>query len=438
MKIAVEEGSGAGSPSQHQAGLRSLVAVLIGNALEFYDFLSFSFFATQISRCFFPGSTDQDRLLLALATFGAGFLTRPIGGIVLGRLADRKGRRPVLQISFAMMGIGIAGLALTPSYASIGLAAPLLVLIFRLIQGFALGGDVGTATAYMVESAPAGRRGLYVSLQYSTQGIAVLAAGLIGGALAVMLSPTQLDAWGWRIAFLIGVSVVPLGLVLRGGLAETLTQAASDAPPATLRGYRRIALSGLFLLGFGTIGNYAVDYIATYAQVTLRMSSAAAFGATIVIGIVSIACCPLAGWLSDRFGRRPVVLAGIMGLLLLSAPCFLLLVRFPFATPLFAIAALLSIGQALSASPALAAVTEALPPRSRATGVALIYALAITLFGGTTQFLIAWLGKLSGSLIAPGWYLSATAAVALIALLFLPETAAPNRSRPVKTLVNAG
>jgi len=335
----------------------------------------------------------------------------------------------VLQLSFAMMGVGVVGLALTPSYAMIGIAAPLLVLFFRLFQGFALGGDVGAATAYMVECAPPGRRGLYVSLQYSTQGIAVLGAGLVGSALAAALTPAQLDAWGWRIAFLIGASVVPLGLALRGGLTETLTQTAPEAQPVRLAGYGRIMLLALFLLAFGTIGNYTIDYMATYAQATLKMSSAAAFGATTVIGLVSIATCPIAGWLSDRHGRKPIILTGTLILLLLTIPAYMLIGRFPLAAPLFAITALLSVGQAFGASPALAAVTEALPPQIRAVGVALVYALAITIFGGTTQYVIAWLIKVTHNPLAPAMYLTGAAAVGLIAVMLLPETATDRPAR---------
>ena len=415
---------------------RTLLAVLVGNALEFYDFLTFSFFATQISRCFFPGSTDQDKLLLTLATFGAGFLTRPIGGVVLGRMADQIGRRPVLQLSFALMGLEIVGLALTPSYAAIGTAAPLLVLAFRLLQGFALGGDVGACTAYMVECAPDRQRGLYVSLQFSTQGIAVLGSGLVGSALAATLSPAQLDAWGWRVAFLLGASIVPLGLVLRRGLTETLTKEAS-ADVGALSGYGRVALLGMLLLAFGTIGNYTMNYMATYAQVTLKMSSSAAFAATTVQGLCMVAIPPFSGSLSDRLGRRPVMLTGTLLLLAITLPGYMLLERVPHVIPLLTLTALLGTAHSLAVTPVLAAVTEALPIRIRASGIAIIYAVSITLFGGTTQFVIAWLTGLTGSPIAPAWYLSGAGIVGLAALLALPETA-PNRRPLVAAPLAAG
>jgi MFS family permease len=180
---------------------RQIAAVVVGNALEFYDFLTYAFFAVHIGNAFFPSRNPSSSLLLSLATFGAGFLMRPVGGLVIGRMGDRVGRKPAMLLSFSCMGIAMSGLALTPSYASIGITAPILVIAFRLLQGFALGGEVGPTTAYLMESAPVGRRGLYASLQYSTQGLAVMTAGLIGVLLARVLDPEALDVWGWRVAF---------------------------------------------------------------------------------------------------------------------------------------------------------------------------------------------------------------------------------------------
>src|SRR5580704_258266 len=186
---------------QEYLPLRKVVAVGVGNALEFYDFLTFSFFAIQIGHSFFPQSLTSHGLLYSLATFGVGFLTRPLGGVVIGMYGDRVGRKPAMVLSFALMGASILGLALTPSYAQIGIAAPILLVIFRLLQGFALGGEVGPTTAFLVEAAPPHRRGLYCSLQVATQNVAGLAAGIVGFALSGLLSPSQLDAWGWRLAF---------------------------------------------------------------------------------------------------------------------------------------------------------------------------------------------------------------------------------------------
>jgi MFS family permease len=407
-------------------------AVLAGNALEFYDFLSFAFFAPQISRTFFPGSGD--RLLLTLATFGAGFLTRPIGGIILGRLADRRGRKPALQISFSLMGIAIVGLALTPGYATIGAAAPLLILLFRLMQGFALGGDVGAATAYLVEAAPPHRRGLFVALQYASQDAARIVAGLVGMILAALLTTSQLDAWGWRVAFLLGACIVPFGLVLRSRLEETLPQeAAPHERAAGFRPYVRIAILGLLLLGSGTIMTYTTDYLSTYAQETLLMPVSIAFGTTAVSGLCALGFALISGWLSDRFGRKPVILVPLVLLFFMTVPIFLLLSHFRTTATLLTTGIALSMLVELSSGPVLISVTEALPAHLRAGALALIYAVAISVFGGSTQFVIAWLIDVTGSPLAPAWYMTGAIGVGLIGLLFLPETAPRARAaKPAK------
>ena len=200
---------------------RQVTAAVIGNALEFYDFTTYAYFAVQIGHAFFPGRNAFESLMLSLATFGAGFFSRPIGAIVIGSLADRAGRKPAMLLSFGLMGLAILGLALTPSYATIGLAAPLLALGFRLLQGFALGGEVGATTAFLIEAAPPSRRGLYGGWQGASQGLASLFGGLIGVGLSHWLSPHDLSAWGWRAAFLVGAAVLPVGLVIRRSLPET-------------------------------------------------------------------------------------------------------------------------------------------------------------------------------------------------------------------------
>jgi len=258
--------------------LKRMVAIGLGNALEFYDFMISSFFAVQIGHAFFPVEFGGRSLLYTLATFGVGFFMRPLGGIVIGRYGDRRGRKPAMMWSFGLMGLSILGMALTPSYARIGVAAPILLLCARLLQGFAVGGEVGPITAYAAEAAPRGHRARYVSILQTGQGFAVLCAGLIGFSLAKILSPESLDDYGWRVALLLGVLVVPIGLLIRSRLPETLENAVaqatgeSDGPSPW-----RVFFVGLMVVGAGTIAGYGLTYLATYAQDTLKLGARRCF-----------------------------------------------------------------------------------------------------------------------------------------------------------------
>lgn len=395
----------------------------MGNAVEFYDFVTYAFFAAQIGRAFFPSDTKGTSLLASLATFGAGFLTRPLGAWVLGRLGDRIGRKPAMLMSFSLIGVGVIGLPLIPSYASIGVMAPILAIAFRLIQGFALGGEVGPSTAFMMEAAPLLRRGLYISFQAMSADLAVMVAGLVGVVLASSLSPAALDDWGWRVALLGGAVIVPMGLVLRRTLGETLRplQAAEAVP--TLRNYGRTAAAGLALLAAATTTNYLLNYMTTYAGSTLGMPSKIAFGATAIVGLSGVVCDPLGGWLSDRFGRKPIMIIPWLFLALAVFPCFALLERERNGFALYVACGVLACASTLSTSTSLVAVTESLPHRVRSGGLSILYAISISLFGGSTQFIVAWLTRLTGSTLTPAWYMIGGVIVGLIALGVMPETA---------------
>lgn len=404
---------------------RHVAAVAAGNALEFYDFLTFSYFAIYIGKTFFPFATGGNSLLLSLATFGVGFLTRPLGGIVIGTMGDKIGRRPAMVLSFTLMGLGVIGLALTPSYAQIGYAAPVLVVLFRLLQGFALGGEVGPSTAFLIEAAPPEKRGFYGSLQYMTQDTAVLAAGIVGTVLASLLSDAQLTEWGWRLAFLFGAVIVPFGIAARRNLPETHHEPEAAGQPTRaeeFRPYRLVAVFGLMMLAGGTIATYVGGYMTTYAIDTLHMPADISFGVNIVLGVCAITFQPISGYFSDIFGRKPLMIIFGALLVLTAVPAFWVISTYRTTWALYSMAAATTILLSLSATPVIVALTETMPVRIRAGTVSIIYAFAIAIFGGSTQSIIKFLIDHSNPM-APAWYLTAAYSVALVAMVLMKETA---------------
>jgi MFS family permease len=412
------------TPPRKSIPARYVAAVVAGNALEFYDFLTYGFFAVYIGRAFFPSSTPAASLLASLGTFGVGFVTRPIGSFVIGRMGDRVGRKPAMILTFSLMGVAITGLALTPPHSRIGIAAPVLVIFFRMLQGFALGGEVGPTTAFLLEAAPPERRGFYTAFQAWTQHLSVLIAGLVGFTLANILNEQQLQDYGWRIAFLIGTAIVPFGLLVRRSLPETLHEPEQAGHERmSMRPYIPVAAIGVMLMGCGTVGTYISNYMTTYAIATLHMPAKIAFAPTVVVGLSGVAFDLVSGALSDRFGRKPVMLVPQVLLLVCIFPAFQLIEHFRTMAALVGATAVLSILLDLSVSPMVTWITESLPAPIRSGGVAMIYAFAIATFGGTTQYAVTWLIKTTGNPLAPAWYWTAAAIVGLAAILAARESA---------------
>lgn len=420
-------------PLQGKSSLqrRHVVAVTLGNALEFYDFLTYAFFAIQIGHAFFPVESAYGSLMLSLATFGAGFVTRPIGALVIGNYADRVGRRPAMILCFVLIGCAMVGLAVTPTYATIGMAAPILAVLARLLQGFSLGGEIGSNTAYLMEAAPVHRRGLTVSWQSATQYLALLSGGLVGAILTAVLPPAALDAYGWRIAFLLGAVAVPFGLWLRTHLPETLhapepDTAAPVSSESRLRqaySHRRLMVLALVVLAATTIGNYVFVYIVTYAQATLHLPARAGFIAETAGNILAIPVTLWGGWLSDKYGRRMVNVWGNLAFLLMIYPVFAWIVATRSAFTLIAGMTVLTGVASIIQGSFYAGLAESLPKTIRGTGFGTLYSFSIATFGGTTQLVVTWLLHITGSAMAPAWYLIGATAAGQLALMLMAESA---------------
>jgi MFS transporter, MHS family, citrate/tricarballylate:H+ symporter len=428
MDLGQQKLSPAIEGSQGFSVKRAAFAATIGNMLEFYDFIIYSFFAIEIGHAFFPTQSEYGSLMLSLATFGAGFVTRPIGGIVLGIYSDRIGRRPAMLLSFALMGSAILAISLTPSYSAIGLAAPIIVILARMVQGFALGGEVGPTTAYLMEIAPPERRALVVSWQPTSQEIAATVGALVGVILSKAMAPEALEMYGWRLAFLIGAVCLPFGIWMRRSLPETVQRAESHAVEnsrhlSLARRHIRLIVLALMILASGTISTYVTQYMTTYAQNTLHVGASLAFAVSLVSNAFGIVGALLGGWLADLLGRKPVMIWPQLITLALTYPTFLWIVDAPGALSLlFGFGALSLIGS-LPFSAFYATFTEGLPQKIRGGVFATIYAVAIAIFGGTAQLVVTWLLHVSGNPLAPSWYLLLAAALGLIAMSLMPETA---------------
>ena len=403
-----------------------ILRVTAGNFLEMFDFFLFGLYAGPISRAFFPTGDATSSLLLTFTVFGAGFLMRPLGAVLLGGFVDRVGRRRGLIVTLSIMATGTILVAFVPGWRSIGLAAPLLVLLGRLLQGFSAGVELGGVSVYLAEIAPPGRAGFYVAWQSASQQVAIIAAALIGYALSRTLAASAIADWGWRVPFVIGCLIVPLILWLRRSLPETeafLRQTHHPSLGETAAGLARdwrIVGTGLLLVVTTTVSFYMITvYTPTFGHQVLHLTSRAALTATIAIGVSNLFWLPIMGALSDRVGRRPL-LVGASALLATTAyPGLAHLTAHP-SLPLLIVTLLwLSFLYASYNGAMVVTLTEIVPARARTSGFSLAYATATTLSGGLTPLVCTELVHATGNRASPGLWLTAAALCGLAASLTL-------------------
>jgi metabolite-proton symporter len=402
---------------------RSILRVASGNFLEMYDFMVFGYYAAAIGHAFFPSGNPFLSLMLSLTTFGAGFLMRPLGAIVLGAYADQHGRRAGLLLTLSLMSIGIVSVACTPGYVTLGLLAPLLVLIGRLLQGFSAGMELGGVSVYLAEIAPPGRKGFYVSWQSGSQQVAVMFAALVGVVLNSALPPEAMSRWGWRIPLLLGCAIVPVLFVLRRSLQETQEFTARKhrpGPAEILRSLRvnwPIVLIGTALVVMTTVSFYMITaYTPTFGSSVLNLSATDSLVVTLCVAISNLIWLPVMGSLSDRIGRRPLLVVCTIAMLVTAYPVMLWLVREPSFSRLLMVELWLSLLYASYNGAMVVFLTELMPADVRTSGFALAYSLATAIFGGFTPAICTYLIHATGNHAIPGLWLSAAAACSLVAV----------------------
>ena len=406
---------------------RAVIAAVIGNALEWYDFTVFGFLTVVIAQLFFPASNDYSSLLLTTATFGVAFVMRPVGGIVLGLYADRSGRKAALSLVIALMTLGILLLAIAPPYSAIGIGAPVMIVLGRLLQGFSAGGEFGSSTALLIEAAPFSKRGFYGSWQMSSQAAALLLGALVGALITRGLSPDALKSWGWRVPFILGLIVGPIGFYIRRRLAdsEAFLLAQKTAPRATLgevfRSHTRDVLCGLGSVIALTVTIYVlISYLPTFAVKQLKLPYAQSFYAVILGNLLLAVLSPLTGAWSDRIGRKGLSLWSLVLTLVIIYPLFAWLAAEPSVSKLVLVQALLSIALSGYYGPFGALIAELFPANVRSTGLSLAYNIAVMVFGGFGPFVVTWLIDTTGSPLAPTYYVMGGLALSIVAVACIP------------------
>lgn len=408
---------------------RAIVATVIGNGLEWFDFTVYSFFAVIIARLFFPTGDELSSLLLAVATFGVGFFMRPVGGIIIGIYADRVGRKAALSLTILLMAVGTTLIGIAPTYEQVGLFAPMLIVLARLLQGFSAGGEMGGATAFLTEYAPERERAYYSSWIQASIGVAVLLGAAVGTFVTSSLPPEALNSWGWRLPFLIGMLIGPVGYYIRHHLEETPTfretKDKTDSPlKEVLRDYPRQTAASFSMVILWTVCTYVLlFYMPTYAVKVLKVPQSSGFVAGMVGGMAILVFAPLVGRLADRFGRR-ILLSGSAALIFVLAwPMYVYINQVPGLFSLLVFQLVFGVLIAGYTGPILAAFSELFPAKVLSTGLSVAYNLAVTIFGGFASFIITWLIATTGSTMAPAFYVMIAAAISFAGTLLVREPA---------------
>ena len=412
----------AAKPSHQASTFKVLAAASIGNALEWYDILVYGYFAVTISKLFFPNADPTTALLLAFGTFGVSYLVRPLGALVLGAYADRAGRRAAMLLSIVIMTVGTGLMAIMPTYSSVGIIAPVAVLIARLLQGFAVAGEFGSATAFLVEHSK-DRKGFFASFQWFGQGLAAVLASFFGVVLFTWLTSEQLESWGWRVPFFFGLLIGPIGLYIRKHVGETPEFREHGPAKAPVRQMfvehwdRLLMCIGIVILS--TSSNYIILYMPTYAIKQLHLPQSLGFTATLLGGILLTFGAPYFGHLSDRVGRVRLMMIVSLLFAVSAYPAFVLLVANPSLAGIVGIVCWLSLLKAAYSGTLPALMAELFPISTRSTGIALSYNISVPVFGGFAPFIAAWLVAVTGSSLAPSYYLIATSLLSLLVLVII-------------------
>jgi MHS family proline/betaine transporter-like MFS transporter len=409
---------------------RAIYAASIGNVMEWYDFNIFAFMAAPLAKNFFPGSDATAGILSTFAVLGVGLVVRPLGGLIIGRMGDVRGRKPALVSTILLMAFGCALIGVLPTYASIGVLAPVLLVLARMMQGFSSGGEWGSATTFMAEWSQEGRRGYFTSLQQLSNAIGLLLGSGIAALLATFLSAADLESWGWRIPFLIGALFGPVGLWLRRSIDETppfrrIEGARGTADTASAEGNPlKTAATAIGFAAGWTVCFYAfLNFMPTFTRIQLKLSSAEALWSN-TIGIIAFTIfVPIMGALSDRVGRKPLLLLSSAAFFILPLPIFMLLVGTNSFALVIAAQVLFGVALSLYSGPGPAAIAELFPTRGRTLWLSLSFSLAVALFGGFTPFISQWLISLVGSPLAPTIYIMAVVALSFFVVLKMKETA---------------